>query len=81
MWLKMSHGEVNPQSAITPVTVSGSSVPHAISTAVAPIEMPSSTICTSPPARSVRYRAQSRTSNRSRMPYVIYLPSLSPCAR
>ena len=62
------NGEVKPQSATTPVTVSGKSVPLAISTAVAPMEMPSSTIFTSPPARSVSSFAQSRMSKRSWMP-------------
>ena len=35
-----SQGEVKPQSAIIPLTLSGSFSPAAISTVVAPIEMP-----------------------------------------
>ena len=49
--MMISFGVVNGASAITPLTLCGRSMPVAISTVAAPMEMPHSTICTESPKR------------------------------
>ena len=50
----MSHGEVKPQSATMPRTLAGNSKQEAISTVVAPIDMPERYIGCSGPSRCAR---------------------------
>jgi len=78
---RISRGEVNGQSAITPRTFGGSGPPAAVSTVAAPIEMPTSRIGVSAPKRPSAQSIQRRRSRLSLMPKVIVCPSLPHWAR
>ncbi len=73
--------EEKPQSARMPTTFGGNSLPAAISTVEAPMEIPVSTSLTSGP-NSLRAKSiQERQSLCSLIPKVITLPSLPQLVR
>ena len=80
-FMMIAFGEVKPQSAIIPRKFAGRlSNPSDMTVVAQPIEIPSTKRGLPLPKSSFALNIQSRISNLSFKPNVMYSPSLSPCA-